>query len=90
MFIKNLTSESYKTAKKGKELNYDHIVNIVHNKPRYEFLEVMVPKKITVRRYKYLMAKKIGHVTGDSYNISDESDSNDDASSTNSSKPSLN
>lgn len=58
MFIKLLVKEGYENTNSAKKLNYNNLVNVIHNTSRYEFLEIVIPKKITVRQYKELMDRK--------------------------------
>lgn len=58
MFLKYLATEAYKdTIDKG-TLNYKNIANVVHKHERLEFLRDIVPKKITVKQYREMMARK--------------------------------
>lgn len=57
MFIKLLVKEGYRNTNCAKKLTYNNLVNVIHNTSRFEFLEIVIPKKITVRQYKELIAK---------------------------------
>ncbi|XP_022906303.1 chromatin accessibility complex protein 1 [Onthophagus taurus] len=61
LFIKCLVKESINDmvkTQKSKKLNYNNLVNVIHKSVKYEFLETIIPKKITYKEYKQLMAKK--------------------------------
>ncbi|GJQ77407.1 hypothetical protein Trydic_g20806 [Trypoxylus dichotomus] len=82
MFIKLLVKEGYRNTNSAKKLNYNNLVNVIHNKSRYEFLEIVIPKKITVRQYKELMTKGENHQqdkeSSDEHSNSDNEDNNSD------------
>lgn len=69
------------------------MANVVHDDDRYEFLREMVPQKITVRKFRELMAKKQGsekssgkHNNSDSESSSGESSDDENSSDSSSSK----
>lgn len=80
MFIQMLAKESNRTdgggaggAKPLKTVDYMHLAEFVQGQTRLEFLHQIVPKKITVRQFREIMAKK-------KKNASDESSSSDSGS----------
>ena len=74
--------EGYDNSNKGKKLIYNNLVDVIHNSTRYEFLEIVIPKKITVRQFKELMARKEKEAQENGEKSSNSSDSaNSDMSS---------
>lgn len=39
-------------------MEYEHLTNVIHTRPEFEFLQVMLPKRITYGEYKVLQAEK--------------------------------
>lgn len=79
LFIKMMAREGYKFASPAKKLQYNDIVKVVASHPRFEFLEMIIPKKITVKEYKELMKKKN---SGDNQSSSsEETDTSDESES---------
>lgn len=76
MFIKYLTKESHKLIdkkaidKKG-NLTYDELADMVQKNKKLEFLHQIVPRKLTIREIRRLMAKE----------SDDESSSDEESSS---------
>lgn len=75
MFIKQLVKEGYQNTNSARKLNYNNLVNVIHNTARYEFLEIVIPKKITFRQYKELLNKENPQLVKDS--SSDEHSNSD-------------
>lgn len=87
LFIKSLASEGYKDTNDKKRLEYKNLASVVHNSDRYEFLREIMPKKITVRQYRELMARKqqkLNNSTNPSAAGKDSSSSSSSSSSTSS------
>lgn len=53
-------------ACQSKSLEYKHIANVVQEDDTLDFLREIMPRKITVRQFKELMAKKAAKGDGDS------------------------
>ncbi|KAL3273686.1 hypothetical protein HHI36_015116 [Cryptolaemus montrouzieri] len=90
LFIKKLVMDGYNTMRGGagtnKTLQYQFLAEIVQSDDKYEFLRDMMPKKITVREYKKIMAKKNEeNGVNKNGNSSDSSDSDSEDSSSSSS-----
>ncbi|XP_018570445.1 chromatin accessibility complex protein 1 [Anoplophora glabripennis] len=85
LFIKHLATESYNTTGNGKKLDYKNLAQIVHSDDKYEFLRDIMPKKITVREFKRLMAKKQAEEGGKKDDKMSSSSEDDDSSSSTSS-----
>ncbi|KAJ8923151.1 hypothetical protein NQ315_001705 [Exocentrus adspersus] len=83
-FIKYLATESYNTTNNGKKLDYKNIAEVVHKDDRYEFLRDIMPKKITVREFKRIMAKKLAEEAGDKGSAGSSSEDEDSSSSSSS------
>lgn len=79
LFIKMIAREGYKFATPAKRLQYNDIVQVVASHQRFEFLEMIIPKKITVHEYKELMKKKSSGENQSS--SSEETDTTDDSGS---------
>lgn len=75
LFIRHLAKEVYQMDKRC--LTYPNLAKYVHDESKLDFLQEVVPKKITVREYKKILSEeKVRSIDGDS---------NSDASSTDSS-----
>lgn len=59
-----LASEAYKDSRDKKKLDYKNLANVAHESDRLEFLQEIVPKKITVKQYKEMMARKQQNMNG--------------------------
>ncbi|XP_041975608.1 chromatin accessibility complex 16kD protein [Aricia agestis] len=57
LFVLDLAKRAFKTSKSN-SLDYKHIAEIVQQDDTLDFLREIMPRKITVRQYKELMAKK--------------------------------
>ncbi|XP_068626833.1 chromatin accessibility complex 16kD protein [Battus philenor] len=82
LFVLDLAKRAYKNTK-GNMLEYKHIAEVVQEDDTLDFLREIMPRKITVREYKELMAKKAarGDRSDDSSEESSETDSSDESSS---------
>ena len=76
LFIHYLTEEAHLQAKKGHNLDYKHLAEVVQTNESLEFLREIMPRKITVRQFKQMMAAKNAGSSSDS-----DSDSQSDSSS---------
>ncbi|CAG4977178.1 unnamed protein product [Parnassius apollo] len=57
LFVIDLAKRAYKNTK-GNMLEYKHIAEVVQEDDTLDFLREIMPRKITVRQYKELMARK--------------------------------
>ncbi|XP_043467089.1 chromatin accessibility complex 16kD protein [Leptopilina heterotoma] len=76
LFIHYLTEEAHLQTKKGHNLDYKHLAEVVQTNDCLEFLREIMPRKITVRQFKQMMAAKNAVSSSDS-----DSDSQSDSSS---------
>lgn len=76
MFIHYLTEEAHLQTKKGHNLDYKHLAEVVQTNDSLEFLREIMPRKITVRQFRQMMAAKNAVSSSDS-----DSDSQSDSSS---------
>lgn len=60
---------------------YEHLVTTVHNNTRYEFLEMMIPRKMKVSECKSIIAKKIKQKESGNSSESSSSDESEESSS---------
>ncbi|XP_035912212.1 chromatin accessibility complex protein 1 [Anopheles stephensi] len=58
MFIEHMAKGAHRPGKKS--LEYKDLAQYVENDDKLEFLQQILPKKITVKEYKAMMAKKPG------------------------------
>ncbi|EAT40840.1 AAEL007466-PA [Aedes aegypti] len=73
MFIQFISKNAYK---KGTQLlNYKHLASYVESEGSLEFLEQILPKKITVSQYKKIMEQKKNKGSDDDDSSSEEEDS---------------
>lgn len=71
---------------KGNLLEYKHIAEVVQEDDTLDFLREIMPRKITVRQYKEMMAKKAAHGHRSDDETSEESsedESSEESSSSN-------
>ncbi|KAK0097562.1 hypothetical protein PV326_001069 [Microctonus aethiopoides] len=78
MFIHYLTEEAHKQSRKASSLEYKNLAEVVQTNETLEFLKEIMPRKITVRQFKELMAEKEAAARSSS---SDSSDSDSDSQS---------
>jgi len=82
MFIHHLTEEAHMQANKGGSIDYKHLAEVVQTNETLEFLKEIMPRKITVRQFKELMAAKDNTNSSSSESSSDsDSDSQSDSDS---------
>ncbi|XP_034942917.1 chromatin accessibility complex protein 1 [Chelonus insularis] len=79
MFIHHLTLEAYIKANRASNLDYKHLAEVVQTSETLEFLKEIMPRKITVRKFKELMAAK--EAAQNSSSDSSDSDSDSDSAS---------
>ncbi|GAB0094676.1 Chromatin accessibility complex 16kD protein [Sergentomyia squamirostris] len=88
LFISNLAENAHKEQMKNKEhqIVYKHLANYVQNESKLEFLQQMLPKKITVKQYKELLRKstekealQISSSDDDDESVSSSESSSDDS-----------
>ncbi|OWR42096.1 chromatin accessibility complex 16kD protein [Danaus plexippus] len=85
LFVTDLAKRAYKNSEKN-FLEYKHIAEVVQQDDTLDFLREIMPRKITVRQFKEMMAKKAAKAN-DSDETSEESseeESSDESSSGNS------
>lgn len=70
-----LTTEAYEDTTDKKKIEYKNLANVAHKYEHLEFLREIVPKKITVKQYRELMAKKQQNINGSSNTSKSESSS---------------
>ncbi|XP_043261500.1 chromatin accessibility complex 16kD protein-like [Colletes gigas] len=80
LFIHYLTEEAHQQSNKGNSLDYKHLAEVVQTNDTLEFLKEIMPRKITVRQFKEMMAAKDRHSSSESSSDSD-SDSDTDSDS---------
>ncbi|KYN32350.1 Chromatin accessibility complex protein 1 [Trachymyrmex septentrionalis] len=82
LFIHYLTEEAHMQSNKGPSLDYKHLAEIVQTNDTLEFLREIMPRKITVRQFKEMMAAKEPNSSSSSESSSDsDSDSDSDTDS---------
>lgn len=83
LFVTDLAKRAYKNTK-GHMLEYKHIAEVVQEDDTLDFLREIMPRKITVRQYKELMARKAARgdrSDDDSSEESSEGESSEESSS---------
>ncbi|XP_076656608.1 chromatin accessibility complex protein 1 [Halictus rubicundus] len=80
LFIHYLTEEAHLQSNKGNFLDYKHLAEVVQTNDTLEFLREIMPRKITVKQFKEMMAAKNSHSSSESSSDSD-SDSETDTDS---------
>ncbi|XP_066587558.1 chromatin accessibility complex 16kD protein-like [Prorops nasuta] len=82
LFIHYLTEEAHKQSNKGHSLDYKHLAEVVQTNETLEFLREIMPRKITVRQFKEMMASKNSSNSSSSESSSDsDSDSQSETDS---------
>ncbi|CAD6227521.1 GSCOCG00001204001-RA-CDS [Cotesia congregata] len=82
MFIHYLATEAYTKANQKNALDYKHLADVAQTNETLEFLKEIMPRKITVRQFKELMAAKEATAQSSSSGSSDsDSDSQSDSES---------
>ncbi|PZC81379.1 chromatin accessibility complex 16kD protein [Helicoverpa armigera] len=84
MFVTDLAKRAFKNSKNSL-LEYKHIAEVVQEDDTLDFLREIMPRKITVRQFKELMAKKAakGGGSDESSEESSEEESSGESSSNN-------
>ncbi|XP_045449494.1 chromatin accessibility complex 16kD protein [Melitaea cinxia] len=78
LFVTDLAKRAFKNSKNNL-LEYKHIADVVQEDDTLDFLREIMPRKITVRKFKEIMAKKAAR--GDNSDESSEESSSDEDSS---------
>ncbi|XP_057329434.1 chromatin accessibility complex 16kD protein [Microplitis mediator] len=82
MFIQYLTTEAYSQANQKNTLDYKHLAEVAQTNETLDFLKEIMPRKITVRQFKELMAAREAAARSSSSGSSDsDSDSQSDSES---------
>ncbi|XP_012527106.1 chromatin accessibility complex 16kD protein isoform X2 [Monomorium pharaonis] len=81
LFIHYLTEEAHMQSNKGSSLDYKHLAEVVQTNDTLEFLREIMPRKITVRQFKEMMAAKEASNSSSSSDSSSDSDSDSDSDS---------
>ncbi|KAG5333210.1 CHRC1 protein, partial [Acromyrmex heyeri] len=79
LFIHYLTEEAHMQSNKGPSLDYKHLAEVVQTNDTLEFLREIMPRKITVRQFKEMMAAKEPSNSSSSSESSSDSDSDSDS-----------
>ncbi|CAG4954029.1 chromatin accessibility complex 16kD protein [Colias croceus] len=83
MFVTDLAKRAFKNSKNN-FLEYKHIAEVVQEDDTLDFLREIIPRKITVRQFKELMAKKAAKANSDdSSEESSEEESSEESSEDN-------
>ncbi|KAM3967728.1 chromatin accessibility complex protein 1 [Aphomia sociella] len=85
LFVTDLAKRAHQSSK-GNLLEYKHIAEVVQEDDTLDFLREIMPKKITVRQYKEIMARKAAkgnRSDDDSSEQSSDEDSTEESSSDN-------
>ncbi|XP_053611379.1 chromatin accessibility complex 16kD protein [Plodia interpunctella] len=84
LFVTDLAKRAHKYSN-GNMLEYKHIAEVVQSDDTLDFLREIMPKKITVRQFKELMAKKAakGEDSDETSSDSSEEESTEESSSGN-------
>lgn len=80
MFVQYLSSEAHEKSNKASSLDYKHLAEVVQTYETLEFLREIMPRKITVRQFKEMMAARNSDSSSDSDSDSQsDSESNSDS-----------
>ncbi|CAH0695512.1 unnamed protein product [Spodoptera exigua] len=84
LFVTDLAKRAFKNSK-NTFLEYKHIAEVVQEDDTLDFLREIMPRKITVRQFKEMMAKKAAKSgnSDDSSEESSEEESSEETSSNN-------
>ncbi|CAB3241132.1 unnamed protein product [Arctia plantaginis] len=84
LFVTDLAKRAFKNSKTS-FLEYKHIAEVVQEDDTLDFLREIMPRKITVRQFKAIMAKKAAKSGGsdESSEESSEEESSEESSSNN-------
>ncbi|XP_044253196.1 chromatin accessibility complex protein 1 [Tribolium madens] len=75
LFIKMLAQEGFKLST-GKKLDYKHLAEVVNRDEKYEFLQDIMPKKITYAEYKKMQEGQLNGDENHQETSTDESSNN--------------
>ncbi|KAF3422873.1 hypothetical protein E2986_01146 [Frieseomelitta varia] len=81
LFIHYLTEEAHLRNNKGNSLDYKHLAEVVQTNDTLEFLREIMPRKITVRQFKEMMAAKNSSSSESSSDSDSDSESDTDSCS---------
>ncbi|XP_043666831.1 chromatin accessibility complex 16kD protein [Vespula pensylvanica] len=81
LFIHYLTEEAHMQNNKGNNLDYKHLAEVVQTNDTLEFLREIMPRKITVRQFKEMMAAKSSNSSSSESSSDSDSDSESDTDS---------
>ena len=81
LFIHYLTEETHLKSNKGNSLDYKHLAEVVQTNDTLEFLREIMPRKITVRQFKEMMAAKNSHSSSSETSSDSDSDSESETDS---------
>ncbi|XP_043287829.1 chromatin accessibility complex 16kD protein-like [Venturia canescens] len=81
MFIQYLAEEAHTQSNKANQIDYKHLAEVVQTNETLEFLKEIMPRKITVRQFKELMAAKESNNSSSSETSSSDSDSDSESDS---------
>ncbi|XP_047532728.1 chromatin accessibility complex 16kD protein [Vanessa atalanta] len=84
LFVTDLAKRAFKNSKNN-FLEYKHIAEVVQEDDTLDFLREIMPRKITVRQFKELMAKKSsrGDESDETSEESSDEESSEESSSSN-------
>ncbi|KOC61360.1 Chromatin accessibility complex protein 1, partial [Habropoda laboriosa] len=81
LFIHYITEEAHLLNSKGNSLDYKHLAEVVQTNDVLEFLREIMPRKITVRQFKEMMAAKNSNSSSSESSSDSDSDSESDTDS---------
>lgn len=81
LFIHYLTEEAHVQSNKGNNLDYKHFAEVLQNNDTFDFLRAIMPPKITVRKFKEMMAAKSSNSSSSESSSDSDSDSESDTDS---------
>ncbi|XP_018305992.1 chromatin accessibility complex protein 1 [Mycetomoellerius zeteki] len=81
LFIHYLSEEAHMQSNKGSSLDYKHLAEVVQTNDTLEFLREIMPRKITVRQFKEMMAAKEPSSSSSESSSDSDSDSDSDTDS---------
>lgn len=82
LFVTDLAKRAYKNSGTN-VLEYKHIADVVQEDDNLDFLREIMPRKITVREFKELMAKKAARGERSDESSEESSDESEESSSDN-------
>lgn len=81
LLIHYLTEEAHTQSNKGHNLDYKHLAEVVQTNETLEFLREIIPRKITVRQFKEMMAARSSNSSSSESSSDSDSDSESDTDS---------